>query len=255
MSITAQLSPSFTPLTSSASPSGRSGTLMAARYSEHWHETGLNELFSVLFCFFFSGVRYYWWRIDWQQAHTHGGSAYDIPGDGKVAAARAALLRCSQLRGVWMRVSLHQGVGACLQGVGGGVGRQGGFYMVEKDTSEQQEIPLVLWNFFFSSSASRNRFDYREFGRFYKEKLYKCRSYVNVFLMLSNRVKVNVSLHTVVLGGSWHSLKMFTRAMDWTNWTEWDHTSWWCSRKLTDDLNGHSKSLVAWFLIDLCRLT
>lgn len=84
--------------------------------------------------------------------------------------------------------------------------------------------------FFFSSSASRNRFDCRGFGRFHKEKLYKCRSYVNVFLMPSNRVKVIVSVHTVVLGGSWHSLKMFTRAMDWTNWMEWDNTSCWCSR-------------------------
>lgn len=199
---------------------------MAARYSEHWHETGLNELFSVLFCFFFSGVCYYWWRIDWQQARTHGGSAYDIPGDGKVAAARAALLRCLQLRGVWMRVSASgsRNVSTGCWGEG-----QGGLYMVEKDRSEQPEIALLLWNIFFSSSASRNFLDCREFGGFYKEKLYKYGSYGNVFLMLLNRVKVIVSLHTVVLGGSWHSLKMFTRAMDWINWIEWDNTSCWCS--------------------------
>lgn len=101
---------------------------------------------------------------------THGGSAYDIPGDGKVAAGRAALLRCSQLRGVWMRVSLHQGVGACLQGVGGeGWARAGG--------GTHQSSKGSLWSFgiFFSQAVLQEMISIVEdLGDFAQ------RSYINV---------------------------------------------------------------------------
>ncbi len=50
-------------------------------------------------------------------AGPHPWGLCDILGDSKVVAARAALLRCLQLQGVLMHVSLHEGGGVCLLGV------------------------------------------------------------------------------------------------------------------------------------------
>lgn len=147
MSITAQLSPSFTPLASSAGPSGRSGTLMAARYSEHWHETGLNELFSVLFCFFFplgcviiGGELIGSGRAPMGALHTIFRVMAKLPQQGQLCwDARS----CGVCECVCLCIRERERVYRVL---GGGVE---GLYMVEKDTSEQPEIPLLLWNFFF----------------------------------------------------------------------------------------------------------
>lgn len=51
-----QALPLPTLLNSSANPSARRKTLMATRYREPWHETGLNELFSVLLLFLWGSL-------------------------------------------------------------------------------------------------------------------------------------------------------------------------------------------------------